>query len=334
MSKRPQEIINQGKKQLPPKKILNLNIKTKVKILCNQLFSFLRDYFNRKVLPAIRHFIFSCKVLWANWNNKGKGLFIYLFSFLLLSVLFMIVIIGVVQFFWLSQSKSPLLFFSQNVSKIPISIYLLCVLGIFTLYFLLSFIGSESLIVLSLSDNLTKKIVGLLIKLLGALPTLILGNAVLVLSKKMGLLPTNIVGEFIYIISSLTLIGLPTTLQLGQEIIKDIDKKPVYQALSLGIGRNVIGKKIIMPGIKKTFNSAVVLSLSRILIEGYIVIAHGINNQQIGNGMLRNPEDLLDIFTSIYSKMTIDSNIYLILILFIIALFGNILSFSISSTQT
>jgi ABC-type phosphate transport system permease subunit len=195
----------------------------------------------------------------------------------------------------------------------------------------MGYLARNALIFLFFSQSLWLRPIDYLIKLLGSLPTLILGNAVIVVSNRLDFHPTVPMASMAFIVLALAITGLPTILQIGREVLKDYDPKQLQQALALGIGKPTIGKDIIIPGIRRSFNAGITIAISRIIIEGYIVINRMVFMEPGGDRIIRDPQDFLDIFYGLYSTVTIETNATLIVLLFIIALSVNFLSFRVMS---
>ncbi len=230
-------------------------------------------------------------------------------------------------------SNSLLTAAAQVFQRVSIQTLALGVLGMLSLWASLRFAARQTLVVLIFTRNWGTKPLDYMIRLLGSLPTLILGNAILVLTGAMGLHPQNPIIGVLFILLTLTLIGLPTVLQIGQEVLKDYDKRQLQQAVALGISRIVIGKKVALPSVHRSFNAAVTIAISRIIIEGYIVLDRTLFASPTNLTIIRDADGLLDIFYGIYSTMTIQSNAVLILLLFVTAMLVNFWSFSITPTH-
>jgi ABC-type phosphate transport system permease subunit len=165
--------------------------------------------------------------------------------------------------------------------------------------------------------------------LTGSLPTLLLGNALLVSLNAVNFYPTSSWGIAILVWLTLLIIGLPTVLHIGQSILKDYDKKQLQQARSLGINNILIGNKIIYKSIRKSFNAAVLFAISRILIEGYIVLDKLMDTQAPHIIMIRDVKEFSSVFYKVYAAMTIQQNVFLIFVLFIMAIAVNVWSYGL-----
>lgn len=273
-----------------------------------------------KISRSIKNFIRKVIV---KWNRGISSQIIYLISLLSMITLFSIILRGMYLYFTQLYSKKPTLEIINPYLNFNWEIFLSLIIGLISFWYLLYKITTNTLAISFITSSKTGKVFSYIVKLLSTLPTLILGNAIIFLFKLLGFEADTFFKSYLFIIISLSIIGLPTTLHLGQELITDFNKNIYLQARSLGLNSIYIGKAIVIPSFQKTLRATVTLAVSRVIIEGYIIIDSVLKNIDKDMAMINDSEDLLDVFYTIYGTMTINSNAWVILIFFFIALFVN-----------
>jgi ABC-type phosphate transport system permease subunit len=244
------------------------------------------------------------------------------------ATILVVVLIGsvfaeIVSFYISHPSNTAILAARRAFQHLTLRILLSGAGGIVGLWFLLSFLARHTLVVLGSLRIWHARFLEYLIRLGSSVPTLILGNELIKLTDKLGLHPKTTLSSTVFVTAALTLIGLPTVLNIGQTVLKDQDNKPLNQALSLGVSRVLIGKKILLPSVRRSFNMAVTLSLGRIVIEAYIVIQSSVFERHAVYP-IKDAQDVMSVFNAVYSSMTVESNTALLIVLFVFALLGNL----------
>lgn len=204
--------------------------------------------------------------------------------------------------------------------------------GIITMWFMLGFLAKHTLITLTSSRRWYVTILEYLIRLAASIPTLILGNELIKLSNKLDIRPQSALPNALFVTTTLILIGLPTVLNIGQTIIKDHDNRSFNQALSLGVSRILIGKRVMFPSVHSSFHMAITLAVGRILIEAYIVIHSMINRSEMA-AVIKDSQDFISIFYAVYSSMTVEANATLLIVLFVFAMLGNLWAHGFGAMQ-
>lgn len=155
-----------------------------------------------------------------------------------------------------------------------------------------------------------------LVKLLSSLPTLILGNAVLILAGVLNFSPTRPFYMWIFLLAAFSVMALPMSIQLGISILSNYDRTQLESAMIDGASKIQAARKVIFPPLRTNFNSTLTFAVSRIFLEAYIFISKGKGTlfQDI-----KDSENMLEMFKEIYSSAAIKDNISIIIILFIFA---------------
>jgi ABC-type sulfate transport system permease component len=178
-----------------------------------------------------------------------------------------------------------------------------------------------------------KLLLAVIVRLLAALPTLVLGNAVFLVGNRLGWLPRSQLATLCFILAALTIISLPTALQVLLEVVGDYDRRQLVQAMALGLNKLVIGKFILLKAIRKTRRLAVLLAMGRTLIEGYLVLDRGLSVTLRSSVSISSSSDLMDVFQGLYSAITIKDNIVMIVILLVFGIFFSLWSSGIGVSR-
>jgi ABC-type phosphate transport system permease subunit len=198
-------------------------------------------------------------------------------------------------------------------------------IGAVIFWFVLRLLASQSLMVLRLKGRLRAGwFFNSASKLLASLPTIVLGSTVIGLTNTLGLQPVNETLQVVYMFSVYTIIGLPTVLQIGYASLEEVEQKKIEDALAQGFPDRYLISNVLWPSVRRSFNVAVTVAMSRIIVEGYIVIDRTLVAQSASTTLIEDSKAFLDIFNTIYSTMSVQTNPILILILFLIGLFTNI----------
>jgi ABC-type phosphate transport system permease subunit len=266
---------------------------------------------------------------WTLWTGGLASSAVFYVVGILLAALLGVVLVGIVEFYRSTPSPSILAGGTSLLRSFSISYAIIIVVCTVSLWVILKFVASSTLVVLVFTRNWATRALDYVIRLLASIPTLILGNGILFLASAIGFQPHSTIAIALFILSALTLIGLPTVLQVGKEAFSDYDRRQLQQAAALGINRIVIGNKIALPTLRRTFNAAVTIAMTRIVIEGYVVVHRTLVAPPAPLAFPGEPSDLLHIFYGVYSTITIQSNVGLILVLFAIAILVNISLFNV-----
>ena len=200
-------------------------------------------------------------------------------------------------------------------------------------WILLTFLNRHFLVYTFFSGRRLRRWTTPLNRVLAAVPTLIVGNAFLTATQHLHLVPSTGWSVALFVIPMLTAIALPTALQIALEVVADYDSRQLQQATALGLHPFAIGNRLLMRGIRRSFLLANTLALSRVVIEAYIVIRQGVP----GRGPLNSPataEDLAEAFTGLYSTMTVQDNIWLIVVLGLLGLLFSFWSVAAGSIRS
>ena len=138
---------------------------------------------------------------------------------------------------------------------------------------LLRFFLTRSLVVLTFQLGRTKALLKLFVRVLGTLPTVILGNVFLTAFYLVGYSPSTEAEAGLLLLVTIIIVALPTALQVGQEILDDCDKSSLQHARSLGLSNLAAGYLVVLPQYRKSLNVCVTFSLGRIIVELYIILA-------------------------------------------------------------
>lgn len=126
----------------------------------------------------------------------------------------------------------------------------------------------------------------------------------------------------------LTIIALPTALQIGLETLKDFEQQYPdckQQAIALGATDMEVSRFIIIPAIYNTIKMGSTIAIARVFIEGFLAL----NNSNI----FSEPQSIRDILYVLYSQTMIENNIILIIALLVFSIvtminfYGNISDF-------
>ena len=155
-------------------------------------------------------------------------------------------------------------------------------------------------------------------RFLSSLPTAVLGSAIVVTLDRVGAYPTNRFGQFVLILGTILFITLPTVMQVGLSSMKDFDRAQIEGYIALGAQADETARVFVVPAMRRTLNTAILLSASKVVIETYLVgrFAKGSAIVEAGGG-------IPDLFKSIYSAVTIEDNVILIVVLFFLSAFLN-----------
>lgn len=200
----------------------------------------------------------------------------------------------------------------------------------FLVVWLFLYIAAREFTIVSLSlaeSNWFQRLVTYLVKLLSVIPTVLMGNAFLLLAAKINFLPKDEFQSVVFVVVGLVLVGLPTILKLTNDLlygIREIIQPQVTGAMGLGATILQTHRHITFDIVKRSFTTIVVFGLSRVFVEGYLVVLNSAIPVPRLFGV--GPKDLFSIFSKIYSTVTIESNIVLVILLFFIAITLNIFS--------
>lgn len=248
--------------------------------------------------------------------------FIFFFAFISLLWIFFITLVEAIK----SYSTLPQ-FLITNLSRIPLHTLIIVFVMMSLVWCSLSFFSKRVITVylfISLCTNYDKflKFFEFITRFLSLLPTLILGNVIIISLAKIELPSTNIVVNIVIIVTSLVFIGLPSIIQLMIKVLKDFNIQQLVQdRVLLGVDYER-GIKDAIP--ISSFKASIIVSLGRIFIEGYLALYNTDFIHLPNNAIFNSPTDVSKIFYILYSTATIHSNIYLILILFIMACVANL----------
>ena len=252
----------------------------------------------------------------------------YLF-FILFLTLFLIILINVFRAFvdgvgltLISELKSS---FEDNYS---IELIFLFLLSPFVFFITIMFIVNLVLCGLYCSDRYLRSFFEWIIRFLGALPTLLLGNTLIVLADLIRVNPqesiivANPIFILFFIFLVLVLIAIPTALQIGQELLADYETQNnhlIEGIVSVAATKMEVVIYFILPRLiyGRTLFAGIVMAIGRVAIEGYIVL----NNQSI---VISDTQTLRDIFYNLYSTTTIENNIVIIILLLFFAVIANL----------
>jgi ABC-type Fe3+ transport system permease subunit len=182
----------------------------------------------------------------------------------------------------------------------------------------------RTIAVLAFDRAVRAKLLRTIARILSTLPTIILGNALLVLVNGCHLKPRGAFATHLFLIGAVTLVSLPTALQVAGELLKDLDKRQLTQALALGLSRIKIGNAIVVPRLRGALNAAVTMALARTIIEAYIVLNHTLRVRSLAE-TINDAKGIMDTFVGLYSAMTIRDNVIVIVVLWIMALVVNLI---------
>lgn len=265
------------------------------------------------------------------WTPETQSKIAFRGVTILLMVIVATIIAGIVDFYLSAPDKAIL----TAVGGTRLHISLLAVIGISLCFVLVSvsvrFITKETLVVLLFTRARGTTSLKFIVRLLSALPTLLLGNAVLILADVLQLRPSGPVSTFFFVALTIIAVALPTALNIGQEVLKEYDKRLTQQAGALGLSGIVTGRCIVMPSIRRSFNVAIIIAIGRTIIEAYLVLGNVLRSAQSEALIFNGSEDILAVFYQLYSSMTIQSNVGLILLLFVAATIANIWFVSMSA---
>jgi ABC-type phosphate transport system permease subunit len=165
-------------------------------------------------------------------------------------------------------------------------------------------------------------------RLVGALPTAVLGSSIVVTLSKLGLYPKSNLAQYFLALFIILFISLPTVMQVGVGLLKDYDGSAIAGYIALGAKVDKTARVFVIPSMRSTINTAVMVSSSRVVIEAYLVtrFASGIS-------AIKDDAGFLDLFRTIYSSVTVKDNVLLIFVLFLVALFVSVSFVSVPMSQ-
>lgn len=279
----------------------------------------------KKKLSAIRAFIARS---WLLFTRRVMSRMLFCFVSALLIALLLLVFRGVVTFYVSKPSAALREAGARVLEAASFKIILNTFLCALCLWLLLRLLAKHTLVVLNSLRGWSATLISYAIRLVAALPTLILGYAILQLSDAAGIRPHSYLEVSLFIVSALTIIGLPTVLNIAQAVLKDQDRRQFYAARSLGVDKVMVSRQVTLRSIRRSFNMAVTVALGRVIIEGYIVLDNTLFKVNTVSATVKDSQDFLSVFYAVYSSMTIESNAVLITIFFLLAMLSNLWSFS------
>jgi ABC-type phosphate transport system permease subunit len=166
------------------------------------------------------------------------------------------------------------------------------------------------------------------VRLIAGLPTLITGNAVVLLAQRIGFTPQGWVQTLLYTLGCLVIIALPMVLHVGSQMLNAVPERAelteLMEAAEVdGAQPEEATRMLLMPSRKRELGVVTTIAISRVFVEAYIVLDRSI--LQGGQPeIFSDPQTFLETLHSLYSTMTIEANIPLIIILFILAMAANV----------
>lgn len=272
----------------------------------------------------------ALRLYWLLFKRSVLSKLVFYFVGTILLVLFFVVSSGIVIFYRSQPSRTLLASWSPVFRAVSHKGVLAVILGTFSIWWLLRFLAKHALVVIIFYDDLRAKAVSYVIRMLAAIPTLILGNAILTLSGILGLHPRGLLSTSLFIVIALTLIGLPTVLNISQVVLRDHDRRQFFAARTMGINRTMVGHHVALRGIRRSFNMAVTIAVGRVIIEAYIVLDNTLFRNTDVSSVISDPQTFVKVFYAVYSSMTIQSNAVIILLLFFLAMLSNLWSFTVA----
>lgn len=171
------------------------------------------------------------------------------------------------------------------------------------------------------------------VRLLAALPTVLLGNVLLTLLGLAGITLEPTIAGALSVPLLLTLLCLPTVIQSVRELARTVDKGMYSHARALGMSKYHAGLKLLLGQFRRSFNLAVGVGVGRVTIEAYLVYQSTSRTALNTGGSFKNWTEVSQLFKAVYATTTIQTNLVLILILFCLSLFGGWIALSVPAPK-
>jgi len=189
-------------------------------------------------------------------------------------------------------------------------------------------IAENSLVVLFVRGWKARRRYEYAMRLLGALPTAVLGSSVVVTLDNLGIYPRSSLAQYVLAILVILFVAFPTVMQVGIGLLRDYNSSSIEGYLALGTRVDETARVFVLPAMRSTMNTAVMLSASRVVIEAYLITRFA-----SGIPAIDGDSGFLDLFRTIYSSVTVEDNVLLIFVLFLVALFVSVSFVSTPVTQ-
>ena len=149
------------------------------------------------------------------------------------------------------------------------------------------------------------------IRLASALPTVIIGNAIVISMHLAGVEPANATAVIALLIVALVLMVLPTVLQVSGEVAKSYHGEELPHALALGLPAPFAARHVVLPRIVTTLHTAIALAITRVIVEIAVVVNTVPLARIRADALPQDPKDLFEIFQTLYSSVTVLSLIHI-----------------------
>lgn len=240
---------------------------------------------------------------------------------LLLASIFLLILLEISHAFGNDNAKWQLTD-NANAQTIIIqgSIFIIALWGLVYL------ITLNSLIALAAISDVKARIIDYLSRILAAIPTVfIAGTIVVTVDQITPISCAPLWWQLCIIFVAACVSALPTVVQTTYPVIKEFTKTDGLAGRTLGFDRMFIIAKIIKPRFSRPHLASVSIAISRVVVESAIILG-GVIGQQKLEDKISQSKDIAELLASSYNAVSIQSNIYLILALVIMAMFSRVWS--------
>jgi hypothetical protein len=221
-----------------------------------------------------------------------------------------------------AYSRVPDLF----TQHLPLAIQL--GLGLPILWYIMKNFTFNAVVLLVVSSTRVGNTVELVIRLLAALPTVLLGSVIVEGLSKFNGMETSATRSVVVAIA-IIVSALPTCIQILYPVVYQYPRPEFLAARALGMDKVFVLHDVLYDHFVKSLRVGASISLSRVLVEMLIILG-GFELSGKLSATLSDKIDAPQFFMSAYASITVRTNVYVILLLVLIALFGRVWTPSLS----
>lgn len=249
----------------------------------------------------------------------------------LLGAILGLVLVGIARFFVDSGNWSSLGTTSAAVGSLGPGIFAVVLISAGLSWLLIANAATVVISTIVVLEGRRSKLVEYGNLLLASIPTPLLGSALLVAIDSFMEIPSSWPGIGIFITFIWVGLAIPVSLQISLSAARDavksltgtiiFDRAQGFSDTRIGLG--------VVANVRRSIVNGATIGWGRVIIEGYVVFTSPFSQLDTGTVLLRRPSEVGALIKNMYSSTTIGDNVYLILLLFIVALLANTLQFSL-----